>query len=100
MNTCLTIVLPKAFEEDLLDRLLEHPEWAPGFTSTDVSGHGRAVPCHGPAEEVRGRAARVQVQVVLDAAHAQGLLEYLKQHLHSGDIVYWLAPVTEFGRFA
>ena len=100
MNTCLTIVLPKSFEEDLVDHLLEHPEWAPGFTSTDVSGHGRSVPCHGPAEEVRGRAARVQVQVVLDEAHAQALVEHLKQSLRSSDIVYWLTPVTAFGRFA
>lgn len=100
MNICLSIVLPKSFEEDLVDRLLEHPEWVTGFTTTDASGHGLRVSYHAAAEEVRGRVARVQVQVVMQADHAQLLLAHLKQCMRSAEIAYWLTPVTEFGRFA
>lgn len=100
MNTCLTIVLPKFFEEDLVDHLLEHPEWVSGFTAADVSGHGRNVAYHAAAEEVRGRVARVQVQIVMQLEHAQLLLTHLKERMRSAEIAYWLTPVAEFGRFA
>lgn len=99
MNTCLTIVLPKSFEEDLVDSLLEHPEWVPGFTTADVSGHGLRVSYHAAAEEVRGRVARVQVQIVLQMEQAQTLIAHLKQNMRSAEIAYWLTPVAEFGRF-
>lgn len=100
MNICLTIVLPKPFEEDLVDSLLEHPEWVSGFTTTDVSGHGLRVSYHATAEEVRGRVARVQVQIVMQTEHAQALIAHLKQSMRSAEIAYWLTPVAEFGRFA
>jgi nitrogen regulatory protein PII len=100
MNTCLTIVLPKFFEEDVVDHLLEHPEWVSGFTTTDVNGHGHSVAYHATAEEVRGRASRVQVQIVMTQEHAQPLIAHLKERLHSAEIAYWLTPVIEFGRFA
>lgn len=100
MNSCLTIVLPKSFEEDLVDHLLEHPEWVPGFTTADVNGHGRTVAYRGSAEEVRGRVARVQVQIVLEQEHAEPLITHLKENLHSAEIAYWITPVGEFGRFA
>lgn len=100
MNSCLTIILPKIFEEDLVDHLLEHPEWVSGFTTTDVNGHGRAVAYHGSAEEVRGRVARVQVQIVMEQANTQPLIAHLKESMHSAEIAYWVTPVAEFGRFA
>lgn len=100
MNICLTIVLPKSFEEDLVDNLLEHPEWVTGFTTTDVNGHGQNVAYHAAAEEVRGRVARVQVQVVMHPEQAPLLVAHLKQALRSTEIAYWLTPVIEFGRFA
>lgn len=100
MNNCLIIVLPKFFEEDLVDKLLEHPELVTGFTTTDVNGHGRSVAYHAAAEEVRGRVARVQVQIVLGPDQAQSLIKLLKESFRSAEIAYWLTPVVEFGRFA
>lgn len=99
MNTCLTIVMPKSFEEDVVDHLLEHPEWVSGFTTTDVNGHGQAVAYHAAAEEVRGRVARVQVQIVLRQEDGQALVTHLKESIHCKEIAYWLTPVIEFGRF-
>ena len=99
-DTCLTIVLPRALEENLVDHLLAHPEYAAGFTTTQVDGHGQSVARHGIAEEVRGRARRVQIQVVLNGEDAKALIEHLKASLPSREIAYWMTPVTEFGRFA
>ncbi len=100
MNTCLTIVLPKFLEEDLIDHLLERPEWVSGFTTSDVSGHGQSIAYHAAAEEVRGHVARVQAEIVMSQENAQLLLAHLKQSMHSTEIAYWLTPVIEFGRFA
>lgn len=99
-DTCLTIVLPKALEEQLVDQLLEHADLVPGFTTATVEGHGQAVALHGTGEEVRGRARRVQVQIVMNALAAHRLVEALRAALPNKEVAYWLLPVTEFGRLA
>ncbi|GAB1414304.1 MAG: DUF3240 family protein [Zoogloeaceae bacterium] len=96
----LTLVFPVALEEDLVDHLLEHPEWVAGFTSTRVEGQGQAVRLHGSAEQVRGRSCRARVQVVMNREDAQALLAHLKEALPNPEIAYWLVPLIEFGRFA
>jgi hypothetical protein len=96
----LTIVFPRALEEELIDHLLEHPDWVSGFTISQVEGKGQAVRLAGVVEEVRGRARRVQIQTVLDMADARSLIAHLKAVLHNPEVAYWLSPVVEFGRFA
>lgn len=100
MNHCLTIVLPKVFEEDMVDHLLEHPEWVCCFTTAAVNGHGHQVAYRGSAEEVRGRVALVQAQIVAEQANMLPLLDHLKQSLRSPEITYWITPVAEFASFA
>ncbi len=99
-DTCLTIVLPKSLEENLVDHLLQHPELAPGFTTTQVEGHGQSVARYGIAEEVRGRSRRIQIQIILNAENATQLIKHLKEALPSREVAYWSTPVIEFGRFA
>lgn len=99
-DTCLTIVLPRSLEENLVDHLLQHPELVAGFTTTQVEGHGQAVPLRGTAEEVRGRSRRVQVQIVLNGADARTLVDHLKAELPNPEVAYWMLPVLDFGRFA
>ncbi|MCZ7654230.1 MAG: DUF3240 family protein [Rhodocyclaceae bacterium] len=36
----LTLVFPVMLEEEIVDHLLEHPEWVTGFTNTRVEGQG------------------------------------------------------------
>ena len=100
MDTCLTIVFPRVLEENLVDHLLDHPEYAAGFTTMQVEGHGQAEARHSIEEEVRGRARRVQIQVVLNGEDANALIAHLKTALPSKEIAYWMMPVIEFGRFA
>jgi len=96
----LTLVFPVSLEEDLVDHLLEHPEWVTGFTNTRVEGQGQAVRLHGSAEQVRGRSRRVQVQIVMNREDAQALGAHLKEILPNPEIAYWMVPLIEFGRFA
>lgn len=96
-NCCLTLIFPKALEENMVDLLLEHAALASGFTTVEVDGHGRNIAYQSTTEKVRGRAHRIEMQVVLNQDDAQILLRDIKQALPNTDIVYWISPVIEFG---
>lgn len=100
LDTLLTMVFPRSLEEELIDHLLEHPEWVRGFTISQVEGKGEVVRLSGIAEEVRGRARRVQIQTVLNGGDARALIEHLKDSLPNPEVAYWISPVLDFGRFA
>lgn len=100
IDCCLIIVLPKNLEENLVDHLLEHPELASGFTTSYVDGHGAGAAFHSSAEQVRGRAHRVQMQIVMNREDAATLVAHLKEELPNREVAYWITPVMEFGRFA
>lgn len=100
IDCSLTLVFPKALEEELIDHLLEHPEWVQGFTISQVEGKGQGVRLSGVVEEVRGRARRVQIQTVLNCADARALIAQLRELLPNPEVAYWLSPILEFGRFA
>ncbi len=95
----LTLILPIALEEAVLDTLLEHPEWVSGFTSMEVSGHGQSQMMTTAAEAVRGRARRVRVDTVMARDEATLLLELLKANWPHPEVVYWMVDVPAFGRF-
>ncbi len=99
-NCCLTIVFPAALEEHIIDHLLEHPELASGFTTVNVEGHGQGSVYRSIAEQVRGRARRVKMEIVMEREDAQGLVAHLKESMPSREVAYWIAPIHEFGRFA
>lgn len=96
----LTLVAPKSLEQELVDQLLAHPDWADGFTLVRGEGHSRRTQNLSAQERVRGRADRIGLQIVLEPAQAQALLEHLKHHLPKPEVAYWLTPVLEFGRLA
>lgn len=99
-DCCLTLVVPKALEENLVDHLLEHHELASGFTTLEVEGHGQGATFQSMSERVRGRARRVQMQIVLNREDAQTLVQHLKESLPTPEIAYWITPIAKFGRFA
>lgn len=99
-NCCLVVVFPKSLEEDMVDHLLDHPELASGFTTIEVEGHGQGTVYRSTNEQVRGRARRVKMEVVMDMEDAQTLIAHFKESLPIRDIAYWITPVLEFGRFA
>ena len=98
-DCCLTLVFPKALEENLVDLLLEHEALAGDFTTSAVEGHGTNITYQDIAERVRGRARRVQMNILLQRTQAQNLIDDLRSALPHTDIVYWITAVSEFGSF-
>lgn len=100
LDACLKLILPRTLEDRVLDRLLEHPQWVGPFITHRVEGHGDPESIASPAEQVRGHAERVQIEILMDASHVAELLQELRADLPSRDIVWWLSPVSETGSLA
>lgn len=94
----LTLALPQALEEEMLDLLLSHPDMAPGFTVVHGQGVGAHIELSSAMEQVQGRARRVIVQVALSQAQLPALLAILRDTLPSPQIAYWVVPLLAFGR--
>jgi hypothetical protein len=99
-DTLLTLLFPADIEEVVIDLLLEHPEWAGGFTCALVEGHGAAMQPRDPAERVRGRSRRFQVQIALNQDQASALIAHFRMELANPDVAYWTVPLTRFGRLS
>jgi hypothetical protein len=99
LDACLNLILPKALEARSLDHLLMHPDWVGPFTTHRVEGHGDPDSIASPAEQVRGRAERVCIEILMDATQVEALLAQLRADLPSQEIVWWLTPVLASGSF-
>lgn len=97
-NVLLTLVVPHAVEDAVLDLLLAHPEMVGGFTTTQGEGHGAAVALLSAAEQVRGSARRTTVRLVVPPATAEDLVELLRQNLAGAHLFYWITPILAAGR--
>jgi len=97
LNCCLKLVLPRALETQLIDCLLQHPQWVGPFITRYVEGHGDPESIESPAEQVRGCAARLEIEILMDADHVADLLRQLRAELPSRDVVWWVIPVTGVG---
>lgn len=101
MNTydCLfTLALPSSLEEEVLDFLQAHPEWVNGFSVIQAEGFGAGSRLSTTLEQVRGRARRTLIQLLLSNGHQEELISTLKQQYPSDEIAWWTTPVTAFGR--
>jgi len=100
LDASLKLILPAALKEQILDQLLKHPDWVGPFSLHRVEGHGDPDSIASPAEQVRGSASRVQIEILMDASHVAELLQELRAELPSRDVLWWLMPVTESGSLA
>jgi hypothetical protein len=99
-DVVLTLVLPVALEEDVLDHLLAHPEWVTGFTTASAEGHGRNALLQTTSEQIRGRARRCVVTLLVANATLESLLASLGAAFQNPEMAYWVTPLLGFGRFA
>jgi hypothetical protein len=100
-NCCLTLVCHKSMEELLIDHLLSHPEWVPGFSGNRIEGHSQKEKLPTMIEQVRGRSQRIELRSVMNIDDAHALIAHLKTvEPNHQDVVYWITPVIEFGRLA
>ncbi len=98
LDCCLTLVCHKSMEERLVDHLLEHPEWASGFSVSQIEGHSQKENLPSVLERVRGRSQRIEIRCVMNREDAQALIAHLKTAERNPEIAYWITPVIEFGR--
>ncbi len=94
----LVIALPAAVEEEMLDHLSSHPEWVRGFSIAHAEGVGSGARLQSTLEQVRGRAKRRIIQVLLRQQEVEPLLAGLRAAFSSGEIAWWTMPILGFGR--
>lgn len=96
-HVCLTLVAGRELREELFDYLSEQADLASGFTASEASGHGPEIRLHSAAEQVKGRADRVLVRIIIEEAAADRLIERLRTQFVGTHLIYWTTRVERFG---
>ena len=100
MNCLLTLALPLALEEEVLDWLREQADLVPGFSVLQGQGLGVGAALVSTMERVQGRARRVFVQAVMHEADVAPLVARLAGQIQSPQVFYWATPLLSSGRLA
>lgn len=98
-NCVLTLALPARLEEEVLDHLQAHPEWVSGFSIMPAEGFGTGMSLPTTMEQVRGRARRRVITILMEEGNVDPLLASLRADFHSPEMAYWVTPLIRFGRF-
>jgi hypothetical protein len=96
----LVLAVPATLAEEVCDHLQERTQWVSGFSVMPAEGFGAGARAHTTMEQVRGRANRRLVLVLMYAHDVEPLLDSLRAGYHSDEMAWWTLPVTGFGRFA
>lgn len=99
-DALLSLAIPTGLEEDVVDFLLAHPQWASGFTLLAAHGIGAGSTLLSPMEKVQGRSAKKLVQIAGQLEHLESLLEALASEIPSTHVTYWISPLLACGRLA
>jgi hypothetical protein len=98
MTHCLlTLNLPLALEDEVLDVLLAHPDWSDGFSVVHTEAFGRDVALPSVMEQIRGRAKRCDVRLSLARDRVELVLAALKHACPNPSISYRVLPVESHG---
>lgn len=100
MDCLLTLALPLALEEEMLDLLRQQQDLVPGFSVTQGHGIGGHAPLTTAMEQVQGRARRVFVHMAMRSGDVAPLVARLREVLQSPQVFYWAVPLQAFGRLA
>lgn len=98
-TACLNLILPRSLEDQVIDHLLKHPEWIGPFSAHPVDGHGAHGDVGSAEEQVRGRAARLKIEILIDARYGAELIAHLAEDLSGADVFWWLSPIDTSGSF-
>lgn len=96
----LSIAFPEMLEEDFIEVLEDQAAIVTGFTILPADGFGAGARQHSALEQVRGRAKRRLLQILMTSGQIEPLLAALRERVPSPDVAWWTVPVTGFGRFA
>jgi hypothetical protein len=96
---CLTILLPAAAEERVVDWLLGRAGPAVEFSVHPVAARGPLVRLAEGEEHVRGYARRVEVKLIAPRATIDALAAEAQTLLAGTPGGYWVTPVERFVAF-
>lgn len=95
-SALLTLNVPPALEEALVDWLLEQPH-VQGFTSMQVYDRGSGASVMSVGEQVLGRQKRLQFMVHGEMRALQALLQDLRLAYPRAGLHYFLSPIISGG---
>ncbi len=93
---CLTLLSPPSIEEKLLDLLLD----AVGnevFTSVPAFSHGLSHSRLSNEEQVMGRSASAQFQIIVTEQEMTALLQRMRDEFRGTGLRYWVSPLVTEG---
>ena len=98
----LTLIIHTNAQQDLADRL-RSLEQVQGFTFSHVEGHGAHVeqdPFLSARDKVVGYTPRVRVDILLEDADVDAVLDTLRTTRNGGDDqgIYWVTTAEKSGR--
>ena len=93
---CLVLRCPASVEERLVDVLLD-AVGDQSFTSVPAFSHGAAHQGLSPADQVMGRSASVQMQIVLTEQSLNDLLQRLRDEFRGAGLRYWTIALASQG---
>ena len=98
--TCvLNLLIRSQDENDVLDLLQSRADWMRCATVFDAASVGPDLVLSTTMEKIRGRAARLLVQVLTNPASVPALLAGLRPVLDGKSAQYWVTAVSEAGQF-
>lgn len=97
-DVCLTLVAASELQEMIIDVLLEHDDLVRRFVTQPVDAHGARIGYTSVAEQVRGRAGRIEFQLLMANEDSELILGALREHLPRAEITYWVMPLLTYGR--
>ena len=93
---CLVLCCPASVEERLVDVLLDAVGDS-SFTRVPAFSHGTAQRGLSPADQVMGRSASVQMQIVLTGPGLNDLLQRLRDEFRGAGLRYWTIALASQG---
>ncbi len=94
----LHIVLPRTWEDTVVDWLLSQPESYIEFNLQAVASHAAAARSRHVHELVQGFSEGIWLHVVASRAQLPALQAALTATLHGADGRWWVSPIEAFGR--
>jgi hypothetical protein len=98
-QVCLTLLMPHAAEDRIVDWLLWHADWELEFSVHAVAARGPLVHLAQSEERVQGFADRVELKLILERARLDALLDALSPLMAGIDGGWWVLPVERFAAF-
>ena len=90
---CLTLLSPPSIEEKLLDLLLD-AVGSEVFTSAPAFSHGLSHASLSNVEQVMGRSASAQVQIIVTESEMQDLLQRLRDEFRGTGLRFWASALV------